>query len=202
MPSLASILRTPVVSGLILAGAGGCAGLDFTPSTVESYTNPALSLADVERVVVLSVADSRAFDRGAAVPTAVSTREAALSVLREKGYDVETAGGELLDLGADSRVGDVLDAALVVRRAPSGAGVVLAIAVEETTPDVAVAPATSRVRLRGALVNVADSSVMWRGESVAESGPLSGVARISPTAAAYGTIYQSMRALLADVPDR
>jgi hypothetical protein len=180
-----------------------CAGFSLTPSQVERWNGPPFPADRIARIDVLSVLDRRGVTRDGAVVVAKLVREAAVSLLREKGYEVATVEQDL-DLAPRTAPSDehALDAESVVKRSPAGVGVALALAVEEAEPDVVAAPSTVRVRLRGAAVDVKASQTLWAGESVAESGFAAGALAASATAAEYGAIYQAMRALLADVPER
>jgi hypothetical protein len=186
---------------LALVLVGGCAGLDFTPSGADVWSDESFSLERVTMINVAPVVDVRRIERGDAVSLSVAVRSAALSLLREKGYEASTYGSTLSDASALADPDLVLELTGISASAGGAEGVVLAIAIETTEPDV-VAPRSARVRLRGALVDVANERAVWTATAVAESGFASGVGEIAPTATAYGAVYQALRALLADLPSR
>lgn len=187
---------------LALLLIAGCASLDLTPSSVESWSGPPFPAERVATLDLLPVLDTRTIDRGASVVMAQLVREAATSLLREKGYAVSASGNALAATASTTSAAAALDVAAVSDRSPNADAVVFALAVEETSPDLAVAPATVRVGLRGVVVDVADRVLLWSGASVAEAGSTSGALAISPTATLYSAVYQAMRALLADFPPR
>ena len=195
--------RIVVVAGLASTALAACAGFSLTPSQVERWAGPPFPAERVARFDVLPVLDHRGMSRDGAVVVATLAREAAVSLLRERGYEAEKVGEELV-LAPRSADDDAraLDATAVAARSPTGAGVALALIVEETEPDMVAAPSTVRVRLRGAAVDVKSVETLWAGASVAESGFAAGALAASATAAEYGAIYQAMRALLVDVPPR
>jgi hypothetical protein len=180
----------------------GCASLDFSPSSVETWSGPPFPAARVATIDVAPVVDVRTIERGASVLTAQLAREAAASLLREKGYAVTASGDALAATASSASAAAVLDVTAIADRCPRAEGVVLALAVEETSPDSVVGPATVRVGLRGAIVDVGDRAVLWSGASVAEVGSVAGALARSPSATLYSTIFQAMRALLADLPAR
>ena len=193
--------HTFVLAAMWLAAAG-CAGLDFTPSSVEGWSGPPFPVERVISLDVLPVVDVRTLDRGSSVRTAELAREAALSLLREKGYAVTVSGNALATTASSASAAAVLDVTSVADRCPRASGFVLALAIEETEPDILVAPVTTRVRLRGVIVDVADRIVLWSGASVAEAASPTGAMALSPGAALYAAIVQAMRAMLADLPYR
>ena len=182
--------------------AAGCAGLDFSPSSVETGSGAPFPVERAASIDVLPVADVRTMDRGEAVRTATLVREAALSLLREKGYAVTAFGDPLAAVSSAASADAVLDVTAVADRSPVARGLVLALAVEATEPDVVAAPATVRVRLRGVIVDVADRLAVWSGTSIAEAGSLTGAIALSPGSTLYTAITQAVRALLADLPRR
>jgi hypothetical protein len=191
-----------LVVAAICVAAAGCAGIDFSPSSVETWSGPPFPVARVTSIDVLPIADVRTINRGASVRSAQLVREAALSLLREKGYVATAAGDALAATSSSAPAEAVLDVTAIADRSPSASGFVLALAVEETEPDVLVAPATIRVRLRGVIVDVADRVVVWAGAAVGEAGSLTGAIAMSPGATLYTAIVQAVRALLADLPAR
>lgn len=191
-----------VVGASLMIAAAGCAGFDLTPSSVETWSGPPFPVERVTAIEVLPVADVRTLDRGESVRTAQLARETAMSLLREKGYAVTASGGPLAAMASTATAAAVLDVESVADRSPSANGFVLALAVEGTEPDLAVAPATVRVGLRCVIVDVADRVIVWSGASVAEAASLTGAMAASPGATLYSAIGQAMRALLADLPDR
>jgi hypothetical protein len=186
-----------------ILAASGCSGrLDFQPSSVGRWSGPPFPAERVEVLHLLPVTDRRGLNRDGAVVTAMLIREAATSLLHEKNYDVIAVGESLaLDSTRDSDV-DPLAPKEVAERAPADSGFVLALAIEETEPDVVASPATVRVQIRGAITDMGAKTWLWSGESAAESGFVAGAVSASATASEYGAIYQAMRALLADVPAR
>jgi len=191
-----------LVGSLVLTTTVGCARLDFSPSSVETWSGPPFPAARVEAIDVLPVVDARTVNRGSSVLTAELAREAATSLLREKGYQA-TASGEALAASASTpTVAASLDPSAIADRCPVVQGFVLALAVENTDPDTVVSPGSIRVALRGAIVDVADRVVVWAGASVAEGGSRAGAIAASPSATLYAAVYQAMRALLADLPAR
>jgi len=196
-----TLTRSVILGGSLLAVAR-CASLDFTPSSVETWSGAPFPVERAAQIDVLPVADVRAIERGASVRTARLVREAALSLLREKGYDAAAWGDALATLAASASTDAVLDPDSIADRSPLASGFVFAIAVEQTEPDVIVAPATIRVRLRGVIVDAADRVVVWAGASVGEAGSTTGAVALSPDSALYTAIIQAMRALLADLPPR
>lgn len=194
--------RARLFGPLALVAAAGCASLDFSPSSVETWSGPSFPAERVATIDILPVADVRTIDRGSSVMTATLTREAAASLLREKGYAASASGDALAATASTMSAADVLEVTAIADRSLRAEGFVLAVAVEETSPDVVVAPSTVRVALRGVIVDVADRVVVWSGASVAEAGSLSGAIAMSPSATLYAAIYQAMRALLADLPMR
>ena len=197
------LARAGLAALLSAAGIAACSGhLDFQPSSVERWSGAPFPAERVHVVHMLPVTDLRGLNRDGAVVTAMLMREAAASLLHEKGYDV-IAVGQSLDLESkrDSD-DDPLAAAAMVARAPAGTSFTLALAIEETEPDVVASPATVRVRIRGAVADTAAKALVWSGESLAESGFVAGAVSASATASEYGAIYQAMRALLGDVPAR
>ena len=195
------LARAGLAAVLSAAGIAACSGhLDFQPSSVERWTGPPFPADRVHIIHLLPVTDRRGLNRDGAVVTATLIREAATSLLRERGYDVVAVGESLV---LDSRRGsdvDPLAASDVISRAPDTASFALALAIEETEPDVVASPATVRVRIRGAVAETAANVLVWRGESLAESGFVAGAVSASATASEYGAIYQAMRALFADLP--
>lgn len=187
---------------LMLTMAVGCASLDFSPSSVETWSGPTFPADRVETIDVLPVVDARTVNRGSSVMTAQLVREAATSLLSEKGYAV-TASGDALAAAVSTPTGAAaLDPSAVADRCPDAQGFVLALAVENTDPDTVVSPGSMRVALRGAIVDVADRVVVWAGAAVAEAGSRSGAIARSPSATLYTAVYQAARALLADLPAR
>lgn len=182
--------------------APGCAGWDFTPSSVDEWSDARFSFADVTEIVIAPVADVRGIGRGQTVTTTVAVRSAAESLLQEKGYTVVLSGSPLLETSGRIDADAVLEPVGVSKRSGEAGRLVLAIAIEATEPDVAVAPPSTRVRLRGALVDTRAGRTVWAATSVAESGAVSGAVRISPSAMTYSAVYQTTRALLADLPSR
>jgi hypothetical protein len=187
---------------LALVVAAGCASLDLSPSSVETWSGPPFPAERVATIDILPVADVRTIGRGASVMTATLTREAAASLLRERGYATSASGDALAATARRMSAAEVLEVTAVTDRCACSDGFVLAIAVEQTSPDIGVAPATVRVALRGVIVDVADRVVVWSGASVAETGSLSRAIATSPSAALHAAIHQAMRALLADLPMR
>lgn len=197
-----SVKPATLVGLLVLTVAIGCASLDFSPSSVETWSGPPFPAARVETIEVLPVVDARTVNRGSSVLTAQLVREAATSLLREKGY-VATAWGEALAAVATTpSVAAALDPSAIADRCPAAQGFVLALVVENTEPDTVVSPGSIRVALRGAIVDVADRAVIWAGASVAEAGSRAGAIAKSPSATLYGAVYQAARGLLGDLPAR
>jgi hypothetical protein len=194
------------VSSVILAAAwlaaAGCAGLNFSPSSVERWSGAPFPVERAASIDVLPVADVRTVERGASVRTAQLVREATISLLREKGYDATASGDALATLGTSASSEAVLDPASVADRSPRASGFVLALALEQTEPDLIVAPSTVRVRLRGVIVDAADRVVVWAGASVGEAGATTGAIAFSPDSTLYVAIVQAVRALLMDLPTR
>jgi hypothetical protein len=180
----------------------GCASLDFSPSSVETWSGPPFPAETVATIDIAPVVDVRTIERGGSVLAAALAREAAASLLREKGYAVTASGNALAATSSSASAAAVLDVTAIADRSPSAEGVVLALAIERTSPDTVVAPVTVRVGLRGAIVDVAGRVLLWSGASVGELGSVSGALARSPSATLYSTIYQAMRALLADLPAR
>lgn len=182
--------------------ATSCAGLDFSPSSIETWSGPPFPVERVTSIEVLPVADVRTMGRGASIKTAELVRDASVSLLHEKGYEVTVSGDALAAMSSTASAAAVLDVTSVADRSPSASGFVLAVAVEQTEPDVLTAPATVRVRLRGVIVDLADRVELWSGASVVEAGSLTGAIALSPDATLYTAIVQAMRAMLADLPRR
>ena len=80
---------------LALVAAAGCAGLDLSPSSVETWSGPPFPAERVATIDILPVADVRTFNRGSSVMTATLAREAAASLLRERGYATSASGAAL-----------------------------------------------------------------------------------------------------------
>lgn len=191
--------RRALVEAAVASALAGCAGIDLTPGVASSRFADDASLESVTTIHVAPVADVRALNRGGVVSTSVAMREAALSLLREKGYAPSLAGPVRV-ASAGARDADVLlEPAFVAASSGVESGIVLAVAIEDLEPD-AVAPRTTRVRLRGVLVDTAGRTSVWKGSSVAESSFLAGVTGISPTATVYAAVYRAMSSLLDDIP--
>ena len=199
---MARLLRAALGGAVLASGISSCAGLSLNPSSIERWSGPPFPADRVHVVHVLPVADERGLNRDRAVAMATLTREAALSLLREKGYGVVAVGDSLAASSHRDQDDESLDAADVLARGPADAEYVLALVVEAAEPDILVGPSTVRVELRGAVADVKARSLVWSGASVAESGFVAGAVSGSASAAEYGAIYQAMRALLADVPPR
>ena len=194
--------RARLFGPLALVAAAGCASLDLSPSSVETWSGPPFPAERVATIDILPVADVRTFNRGSSVMTATLAREAAASLLRERGYATSASGAALAATASRASAAEVLDVTAISDRYACADGFVLAIAVEETSPDLGAAPASVRVALRGVIVDVADRVVVWSGASVAEAGSLSRAITMSPSAALHAAVTQAMRALLADLPMR
>jgi hypothetical protein len=191
-----------VIFAVACVVAAGCSGLDFTPGSVETWSGPPFPVDRVASIDVLPVADVRTIDRGASVRTAQLVREGAQSLLREKGYGVTASGDALAAIASAPSSEAVLDPLAVADRSPSASGFALALALEQSERDVLAAPATTRIRLRGTIVDLRERAVVWAGASVAEAGSTTGAIALSPGASLYTAIVQAVRALLADLPAR
>lgn len=191
----AALAAVAVVIAVPVALTSGCS------STRKVTVSQALIDRNIRNLQLMPVIDTRP-DPFDSVTVATQLRTASRRVLERRGYQVSlepvstpkrpVAAAELLRM----------DDAQISELAPPGHRYLLLLYVERLDRGYEVTGESSRVRIRGRIVDAEQRSEIWRDAASAESALTGILSVLTGPGTRYEALYQAARNLFQSLPDR
>ncbi len=189
LAALAVVIAVPV------ALTAGCS------STRKVTVSQALIDRDIRNLQLMPVVDIRP-DPFDAVNVATQLRSASKRVLERQGYQVSLEPVSTPERPVSAAELRRMDAAQISELAPAGHRYLLVLYVERLDRGYQVTGESSRVRIRGRIVDAEERAEIWHDSASAESALTGILSVLTGPGTKYEALYQAARNLFRSLPDR
>ncbi len=191
----AALAALAVVIAVPVALTAGCS------STRKVTVSQALIDRDIRNLQLMPVVDIRP-DPFDAVNVATQLRSASKRVLERQGYQVSLEPVSTPERPVSAAELRRMDAAQISELAPAGHRYLLVLYVERLDRGYQVTGESSRVRIRGRIVDAEERAEIWHDSASAESALTGILSVLTGPGTKYEALYQAARNLFRSLPDR
>lgn len=191
----AALAALAVVIAVPVALTAGCS------STRNVTVSQALIDRDIRNLQLMPVVDIRP-DPFDAVNVATQLRSASKRVLERQGYQVSLEPVSTPERPVSAAELRRMDAAQISELAPAGHRYLLVLYVERLDRGYQVTGESSRVRIRGRIVDAEERAEIWHDSASAESALTGILSVLTGPGTKYEALYQAARNLFRSLPDR
>ena len=191
----AALAALAVVIAVPVARTAGCS------STRKVTVSQALIDRDIRNLQLMPVVDIRP-DPFDAVNVATQLRSASKRVLERQGYQVSLEPVSTPERPVSAAELRRMDAAQISELAPAGHRYLLVLYVERLDRGYQVTGESSRVRIRGRIVDAEERAEIWHDSASAESALTGILSVLTGPGTKYEALYQAARNLFRSLPDR
>ncbi len=156
---------------------------------------------DIRNLQLMPVVDIRP-DPFDAVNVATQLRSASKRVLERQGYQVSLEPVSTPERPVSAAELRRMDAAQISELAPAGHRYLLVLYVERLDRGYQVTGESSRVRIRGRIVDAEERAEIWHDSASAESALTGILSVLTGPGTKYEALYQAARNLFRSLPDR
>ena len=191
----AALAALAVVIAVPVALTAGCS------STRKVTVSQALIDRDIRNLQLMPVVDIRP-DPFDAVNVATQLRSASKRVLERQGYQVSLEPVSTPERPVSAAELRRMDAAQISELAPAGHRYLRVLYVERLDRGYQVTGESSRVRIRGRIVDAEERAEIWHDSASAESALTGILSVLTGPGTKYEALYQAARNLFRSLPDR